>query len=137
MPDNESGYGVMNEAVLNDIQVDVETRYIEEQSNPEQNYYVFAYTITIQNKGRQTAQLLTRHWVITDSNQKIQEVRGDGVVGEQPVLKPGEQFVYTSGTMLETSVGTMKGSYQMVADDGSYFDAEIDEFVLSTPRVLH
>jgi len=127
----------MNEPVLNRIQVDVETRYIEEQSNPEQNYYVFAYTITIQNKGRQGAKLLTRHWVITDSNQKVQEVRGDGVVGEQPELKPGEQFVYTSGTMLETSVGTMKGSYQMLADDGSQFDATIDEFVLSTPRVLH
>ena len=127
----------MNEAGLNNIEVDVETRYIEEQSNPEQNYYVFAYTITIQNKGRQAAKLLTRHWIITDSNQKVQEVRGDGVVGEQPLLKPGEQFVYTSGTMLETAVGTMKGSYQMLADDGSHFDAEIDEFVLSTPRVLH
>jgi len=127
----------MNEAALNNIRVDVETRYIEDQSNPEQNYYVFAYTITIQNKGRQSAQLLTRHWVITDSNQKVQEVRGDGVVGEQPLLKPGEQFVYTSGTMLETAVGTMKGSYQMLADDGLQFDATVDEFVLSTPRVLH
>ena len=127
----------MNEADINNIRVDVETRYIEDQSNPEQNYYVFAYTITIQNKGQQSAQLLTRHWVITDSNQKVQEVRGDGVVGEQPLLKPGEQFVYTSGTMLETSVGTMKGSYQMLADDGSQFDATVDEFVLSTPRVLH
>ena len=127
----------MSEPDLNNIKVDVETRYIEEQSNPEQNYYVFAYTITIQNEGNQSAQLLTRHWVITDSNQKVQEVRGDGVVGEQPMLKPGEQFVYTSGTMLETSVGTMKGSYQMIADDGSHFDATINEFVLSTPRVLH
>lgn len=127
----------MSESGANNIQVNVETRYIEEQSNPEQNYYVFAYTITIRNRGHQTAQLLTRHWVITDSNQKVQEVRGDGVVGEQPVLKPGEEFVYTSGTMLETSVGTMKGSYQMQADDGSRFDAPIDEFVLSTPRVLH
>ncbi len=127
----------MNDPGLNNIRVDVETRYIEEQSNPEQNYYVFAYTITIQNQGRQAAQLLTRHWVITDSNHKVQEVRGDGVVGEQPHLKPGEQFVYTSGTMLETAVGTMKGSYQMLADDGSRFDAPIEEFVLSTPRVLH
>jgi ApaG protein len=127
----------MNEPALNKIKVDVETRYIEDQSNPEQNYYVFAYTITIQNKGRQNAKLLTRHWVITDSNSKIQEVRGDGVVGEQPLLKPGEQFVYTSGTKLETAVGTMKGSYQMLADDGSHFDAQIEEFVLSTPRVLH
>ena len=127
----------MNEPGLNKIKVDVQTRYIEDQSNPEQNYYVFAYTITIKNKGRQNAQLLTRHWVITDSNSKIQEVRGDGVVGEQPLLKPGEQFVYTSGTMLETAMGTMKGSYQMLADDGSHFDATIEEFVLSTPRVLH
>ena len=127
----------MTDTQINNIQVDVETRYIEDQSNPEQNYYVFAYTITIQNKGEQAAQLLSRHWVITDSNHKVQEVRGDGVVGEQPVLKPGEQFVYTSGTMLETSVGTMKGSYQMQCDDGSQFDAAIDEFVLSTPRVLH
>ena len=127
----------MNESVLNNIQIDVETRYVEEQSSPEQNYYVFAYTITIQNRGRQAAQLLTRHWVITDSNRKVQEVRGDGVIGEQPRLKPGEQFVYTSGTMLETAVGTMKGSYQMLAEDGSRFDAPIEEFVLSTPRVLH
>ncbi len=127
----------MTDASLNNITVDVETRYIEEQSNPDQNYYVFAYTITIQNQGRQQAQLLTRHWVITDSNHKVQEVRGDGVVGEQPVLEPGEQFVYTSGTMIETSVGTMKGSYQMRARDGSRFEANIDEFVLSAPRVLH
>ena len=121
----------------NNIQVAVETHYIEEQSKPDQNYYVFAYTITIRNEGENTAQLKTRHWVITDSNNKVQEVRGDGVVGEQPVLKPGEEFVYTSGTMLETSVGTMRGSYQMEAEDGSHFDATIDEFVLSTPRVLH
>ncbi len=127
----------MVDSLQNNIKVDVETRYIEEQSNPEQNYFVFAYTITIQNQGQQTAQLLTRHWVITDSNHKVQEVKGDGVVGEQPILKPGEQFVYTSGTMLETSVGTMKGSYQMESADGSKFDATIDEFVLSTPRILH
>ena len=127
----------MVDSLKNNIKVGVETRYIEEQSNPEQNYFVFAYTITIQNQGRQTAQLLTRHWIITDSNHKVQEVRGDGVVGEQPILEPGEQFVYTSGTMLETSVGTMKGSYQMESGDGSKFDATIEEFVLSTPRILH
>lgn len=127
----------MTDSPQNNIQVDVETRYIEDQSNPDQNYYVFAYTITIKNEGKQAAQLLTRHWVITDFNHKVQEVRGEGVVGEQPVLKPGEQFVYTSGTMLETAVGTMRGSYQMQADDGSKFDAEIGEFVLSIPRVLH
>ena len=119
------------------IQIDVQTRYIEEQSNPENDYYVFAYTITIVNQGEQPAKLISRHWIITDSNHKVQEVRGEGVVGEQPYLKPGEQFVYTSGTMLETSVGTMRGSYQMQANDGSMFDAPIDEFVLSTPRVLH
>ena len=122
---------------MNNIQIDVKTQYIEEQSKPEKDYYVFAYTITIMNKGDRPAKLLNRHWIITDSNQKIQEVRGEGVVGEQPHLQPGEQFVYTSGTMLETSVGTMKGSYEMQSDDGSTFDAEIDEFVLSTPRVLH
>jgi ApaG protein len=127
----------MVDSLQNSIKVDVETRYIEEQSNPEQNYFVFAYTITIQNQGQHTAQLLARHWVITDSNHKVQEVKGDGVVGEQPILKPGEQFVYTSGTMLETSVGTMKGSYQMESGDGSKFDATIEEFVLSTPRILH
>ena len=122
---------------MNNIQVDVQTQYIEEQSKPDQDYYVFSYTITIMNRGDQPAKLLARHWVITDSNHKVQEVRGEGVVGEQPHLKPGEQFQYTSGTMLETSVGTMRGSYQMLADDGSTFDAPINEFVLSTPRVLH
>lgn len=127
----------MTDSQLNNITVEVETHYIEEQSIPDKNYFVFAYTITIKNMGQQSAQLLTRHWVITDSNHKVQEVRGDGVVGEQPILEPGEQFVYTSGTMLETSVGTMKGSYLMRADDGSKFDAPIEEFVLSTPRVLH
>ncbi|MCP3687737.1 MAG: Co2+/Mg2+ efflux protein ApaG [Gammaproteobacteria bacterium] len=127
----------MTQTNRNNIQVDVKTRYIEGQSDPEQNYYVFAYTVTIRNKGEQSAQLLSRHWVITDSNHKVQEVRGEGVVGEQPILKPGEQYVYTSGTMLETSVGVMKGSYQMQAGDGSQFDADIDKFVLSTPRMLH
>lgn len=122
---------------MNNIQIEVQTRYIEEQSNPEQDYYVFAYTITIMNKGDEPARLLNRHWIITDSNQKVQEVRGEGVVGEQPHLKPGEQFVYTSGTVLETSIGTMRGSYEMQSDDGELYDAMIDEFVLTTPRVLH
>ncbi len=98
---------------------------------------MFAYTVTIQNNGDVLAKLLTRHWVITDSNSKTQEVRGEGVVGEQPHLKPGEGFQYTSGTMLETPVGTMHGSYQMKADDGTKFDAEIELFTLSAPRVLH
>lgn len=122
---------------MNKIQVDVQTQYVEDQSRPDQNYFVFAYSITITNKGDQPARLLNRHWIITDSNQQIQEVRGEGVVGEQPYLKPGEKFGYTSGSVLETSVGTMKGSYEMRAEDGSFFEAEINEFVLSTPRVLH
>ena len=120
-----------------DIKVDVETRYIEEQSLPEQERYVFAYTITIENCGKVPAQLLRRHWVITDANNRVQEVKGEGVIGEQPHLKPGENFRYTSGTMLETPVGSMQGSYQMVADDGVEFDAEIPPFSLSIPRTLH
>ena len=119
------------------IQVDVETAYIESQSTPEQNRYVFAYTITIHNAGSVAAKLLTRHWLITDANGKVQEVRGDGVVGEQPHLRPGESFQYTSGTMIETPVGSMSGSYQMLADDGTRFDAEIRPFSLSVPRTLH
>ncbi|BAZ95242.1 protein ApaG [Thiohalobacter sp. COW1] len=119
------------------IEVEVQTSYIEEQSSPEDNRYVFAYTITIHNTGSVAAKLLTRHWIITDSNGKTQEVRGEGVVGEQPHLTPGERFQYTSGTMIETSVGSMRGSYQMIADDGVEFDAEIPAFTLSIPRTLH
>ncbi|MAT66382.1 MAG: Co2+/Mg2+ efflux protein ApaG [Gammaproteobacteria bacterium] len=119
------------------IEVEVQTSYIEEQSSPEDNRYVFAYTITIHNTGSVAAKLLTRHWIITDSNGKTQEVRGEGVVGEQPHLTPGERFQYTSGTMIETSVGSMRGSYQMIADDGVEFDAEIPPFTLSIPRTLH
>ncbi len=128
----------MNDSSLSpEIKIRVNTAYIDEQSDAGQNRYVFAYTITIQNEGRTPAKLLTRHWVITDSNGKVQEVRGEGVVGEQPHLKPGEGFQYTSGTMLETPVGTMHGSYQMITDDGIEFDAPIDTFTLSVPRVLH
>jgi ApaG protein len=119
------------------IQVDVETQYIAEQSLPEQDHFVFAYTITIYNSGATPARLLRRHWVITDANNKVQEVKGDGVVGEQPHLKPGESYRYTSGTMLETPVGTMRGRYFMIADDGVEFEAEIPPFTLSMPRVLH
>ena len=119
------------------IKVSVDTAYLESQSDSADDRYVFAYTVTIQNDGDVAAKLLTRHWVITDSNGNTQEVRGDGVVGEQPYLKPGEGFQYTSGTMLETPVGTMQGSYQMVTDDGTEFDAEIKLFTLSAPRVLH
>lgn len=119
------------------IQVDVETQYIAEQSLPDQEHFVFAYTITISNNGDLPAQLLRRHWVITDANNKVQEVKGEGVVGEQPHLNPGESYRYTSGTMLETPVGTMRGSYHMIADDGVEFDADIPQFTLSMPRILH
>ena len=125
------------QAEKHNIKVEVDTRYIEEQSLPQQDRYVFAYTITIRNEGEVPARLLTRHWVITDANGKTNEVRGEGVVGEQPYLKPGESFRYTSGTLLETPVGAMEGSYQMVADDGEQFDAEIPPFTLSIPRTLH
>lgn len=119
------------------IEVDVETAFVDEQSDPEQDRYVFAYTITIRNVGEVAARLLTRHWVITDSNGRIQEVRGEGVVGEQPHLQPGEGFRYTSAAMIETPVGSMHGSYQMLADDGTQFDADIPAFSLSIPRTLH
>jgi len=119
------------------IKVSVQTAYLPGQSVPEQNRYVFAYTVTITNAGSIPAKLLTRRWVITDANSQTREVRGEGVVGEQPHLAPGTSFEYTSGTVLETPVGTMAGSYQMVADDGTRFDAEIPSFTLSIPRTLH
>jgi ApaG protein len=119
------------------ISVDVETTYVEAQSEPDEGRYVFAYTVTIRNEGALPAKLLNRHWIITDSNGKVQEVRGEGVVGEQPHLKPGEGFRYTSGTMLETPVGTMEGSYEMLGDDGTRFEAPIAPFSLSIPRTLH
>ncbi|MFZ1642725.1 MAG: Co2+/Mg2+ efflux protein ApaG [Candidatus Contendobacter sp.] len=119
------------------ITVAAQAFFLEEQSNPERERYVFAYTILIQNQGNIPAKLLSRHWVITDANGKIEEVRGEGVVGEQPYLRPGEGFQYTSGAILETAVGSMKGSYQMLADDGATFDADIPAFVLSIPRTLH
>ncbi len=120
-----------------DIHVSVETYYLDERSNPSDERFVFAYTITITNHGMIGAQLLTRHWIVTDSDNSIQEVRGEGVVGQQPYLLPGESYQYTSGTVLETPVGTMEGSYQMIADDGTKFDAEIPRFVLSAKRTLH
>ena len=119
------------------IEVKTRTLYIPDQSDPNADRYVFAYTITMTNKGNVAAQLVSRHWVITDAANKVQEVRGKGVVGEQPHLRPGESFEYTSGSAIATPVGTMKGSYQMIADDGTQFDTPIPEFTLSMPRVLH
>lgn len=119
------------------IQIDVRTAFLPGQSEPGQNRYVFSYTITITNAGSVPARLMTRHWIITDANEQKREVHGEGVVGEQPYLTPGTSFQYTSGTILETPVGTMRGSYQMIADDGTAFDAEIPSFTLSVPRTLH
>lgn len=127
----------MAESKKHDINITVRTVYIPEQSDPDSDRYVFAYTIVIANEGTEAAQLISRHWIITDAENRIQEVRGLGVVGEQPFLRPGETFEYTSGTSLATPVGTMRGSYQMVAEDGLKFDAEIPEFTLTMPRVLH
>jgi ApaG protein len=119
------------------IDIQPVAQFIPDQSDPDENRYLFVYTITITNNGEVPAQLVSRHWIITDAHEEIQEVRGLGVVGKQPLLKPGESFQYTSGSSLTTPVGTMKGTYQMVADDGTHFDAEIPEFTLAMPRVLH
>ncbi|MEX0733113.1 MAG: Co2+/Mg2+ efflux protein ApaG [Steroidobacteraceae bacterium] len=127
----------MDESDENLITVDVDTRYLEDQSDPEERRFVFAYTITIRNRGASPAKLLTRHWFITDANGKVQEVRGEGVVGEQPHLMPGQGFRYTSGAVLETPVGSMHGSYQMVADNGVRFDAQIPAFTLAIPGTIH
>jgi ApaG protein len=120
-----------------EISVTARASFIPEQSDTPHERYVFAYTITITNTGEVPAQLVSRHWIITDANNQVQEVRGLGVVGEQPRLRPNERFEYTSGTAIGTPVGTMRGSYQMVAEDGTHFDAPIPEFTLSMPRVLH
>jgi ApaG protein len=120
-----------------DVAVSVQTQYLPEQSDESGGRYVFAYTITIRNAGSVAAQLISRHWIITDSQGLVQEVRGLGVVGAQPLLQPGESFEYTSGTSIGTPVGTMRGTYQMLAADGSRFEAAIPEFTLSVPRVLH
>jgi ApaG protein len=122
---------------LNRIGIDVETTYLEDQSEPKESRYVFAYTITIRNEGEKPARLVTRHWIITDANGKVQEVRGEGVVGEKPYLQPGQGFRYSSGAIIETPVGAMQGSYQMVTDDGAQFDAPIAPFRLAKPGMLH
>lgn len=119
------------------IDVQAEPTYIPAQSDPEQQRYVFAYTITIQNTGDIPARLLTRHWIITNANGEVQEVRGEGVVGDQPYLKPGEGYQYTSGSIMETPVGSMRGSYQMIADDGIEFDVDIPMFTLAVPGSLN
>jgi len=120
-----------------EIRIQVATSYVDDQSEPEDDRYVFAYTITISNDGDVPARLIGRHWVITDANGKVQEVSGDGVVGEQPHLKPGEEYRYSSGAVLETPVGAMQGLYRMETDSGASFDAPIDPFTLAVPGLLH
>ena len=123
---------------MNDlIEINVETTYLSSESNPDENKYYFLYTVLIKNNSLKKTKLLSRHWVIRDDNGKIQDVKGEGVIGEQPDINPGEEFQYTSGTMIETSLGTMKGSYQMIDDEDNYFDAIIPEFVLTVPRAIH
>lgn len=127
----------MNNAERYRIQVEAQAEFISAQSDPGDERHVFAYHITITNTGLVAAQLLGRHWIITDGSGERQEVKGEGVVGEQPRLAPGEQFRYTSGSVLKTPVGTMQGSYQMIAEDGTRFDAPIPVFTLAMPRTLH
>ena len=127
----------MTEKKKYDIRVTAQSAFLPEQSDEQAERYVFAYTIRITNEGAASAQLISRHWIITDAGNQVQEVRGLGVIGEQPVLRPGESFEYSSGSSLPTAVGTMRGTYQMVAEDGTQFDAEIPSFTLSVPRVLH
>ncbi len=127
----------MTSTTSNRIRVDVTTDYVEDQSNPGEGRFVFSYTITIRNEGAKPARLMARHWLITDANGKVQEVIGEGVVGEQPHLQPGQGFRYSSGAVLETPVGSMQGRYRMLADDGEQFDAPIAPFRLAMPGVLH
>ena len=120
-----------------EFSVDVRPQFVPEHSAPDEDKFLFAYTVTIRNTGEVTAQLISRHWIITDAHNKVEEVQGLGVVGEQPVLKPGEAFEYTSGCPIATPVGSMRGTYQCVAEDGTRFEAPIPEFLLSMPRTLH
>lgn len=126
-----------SEAITNNVRVEVESQYVPQRSHPFQNRWFFSYTVRITNEGDQTAQLLSRHWIITDATGHVEEVRGPGVVGEQPVLGPGETFQYSSNCELETSTGMMTGTYQMVTEDGQHFDVEIAPFALREPYTVH
>lgn len=132
-----SPQGSSSEAVTNNVRVGVESRYAADQSQPFQSHWFFHYTVRISNEGDETVQLLSRHWIITDGAGRVEEVRGSGVVGEQPVLAPGETFEYTSGCPLKTSTGSMRGTYQMVSEDGTHFDVEIAPFMLAEPYTVH
>ena len=136
-PDDESLHASTSEAVTNNVRVEVESQYAPEHSQPFENHWFFYYTVRITNEGEETVQLLSRHWVITDAAGHTEEVRGPGVVGEQPVLAPGESFQYTSGCPLKTSAGVMRGTYQMVTADDGHFDVEIAPFALHEPYTVH
>lgn len=123
--------------VPGNIDISVDTQYLQDQSDPDNNRFVFAYTVGIENKGETPVQLLSRHWIITDDNDRVEEVRGTGVVGQQPLIAPGQVFHYTSGAILTTGFGTMQGSYEMVSEDGEKFAAEIPAFLLSRPLTVH
>ena len=137
MPEAEPLRTPTSEAVTNNVRVEVESQYSPERSQPFQSRWFFHYTVRITNEGDETVQLLSRHWIATDANGHVQEVKGPGVVGEQPVLRPGESFQYTSGWPLKTSAGVLRGTYQMVSDSGSHFDAEIAPFALKEPYTVH
>ena len=134
---DSSLHGPSSEAVTNNVRVEVESQYAPERSQPFQNHWFFHYTVRISNEGDETVQLLSRHWIITDAASHTEEVRGPGVVGEQPVLAPGESFQYTSGCPLKTSTGVMRGTYQMVTGNGAHFDVEIAAFALHEPYTVH
>jgi ApaG protein len=136
-PRDQRLHASASEAVTNNVRVEVESQYAPEHSQPFQNKWLFLYTVRITNEGEDTVQLLSRHWIITDATGHVEEVKGPGVVGEQPVLAPGESFQYTSRCELETSTGVMRGTYQMVSEDGGYFDVEIAPFALHEPYTVH
>ena len=127
----------METAVTREVEVSVESFFLESESDPEQNRFSFAYRVQLKNLGGETVQLISRHWIITDSVGKVQHVKGPGVVGEQPVLKPGASYQYTSGSRLESPMGTMEGTYQMVTDEGENFDIQIPMFTLAVPGTLN
>jgi ApaG protein len=136
-PKEQRSHGPTSEAITNNVRVEVESQYAADQSQPFQSHWCFYYTIRITNEGDTTVQLLSRHWIITDATGRVEEVRGPGVVGEQPVLAPGEAFQYTSGCNLKTSAGVMRGTYQMVTEEGDHFDVEIAPFALKEPYTVH
>jgi ApaG protein len=136
-PKDQPLHACTSEAVTNNVRVEVESQYAPEHSQPFQNHWFFYYTVRITNEGDETVQLLSRHWIVTDASGRVEEVRGPGVVGEQPVLAPGESFQYTSGSPLKTSTGVMRGTYQMVTEGGEHFDVEIAPFALHEPYTVH